>query len=111
MRSSLYNTKKPEPNMSSKQMEEQMYNENEELLNALGGNVNRMKGMASTLHREAEEHNEILERLQSAVAGATVGVNTTIRNLKGVFEKSNWKYMVGVMAIVFFILYLIYSVA
>ncbi|EPY37038.1 blocked early in transport 1 [Strigomonas culicis] len=115
MKSSLYSSnsqqKQKATNGTSNEMEEQMYRENEELLDALGNNVARMKGMAGVLHREAADQNDLLKQLQEQLNSARSGVGTSIRQMQGVFNRYGSSHTVFLALAFFLILVLFYYVS
>lgn len=116
MRSNLYgNAQRPSADTAETkaargttlEMEEQLQRENEAMLSALGNSVATMKGMASNLHRSAEEQNQLLKGISDAFTTARSGVGSATAGLQGVMSRYGWKHTAMFGCTAFLVLYLI----
>ncbi|KEG08394.1 putative Qc-SNARE protein [Trypanosoma grayi] len=116
MRSSLYSTQQPGrrdeqgTSATQAQFEEEVMQENEALLNALGNTVNRMKATAGALREEAEGHNKFLDTVSSAFSIASGGVNRSVQRIEGVMGHYGWRHTLLIGAVIFFSVYCVYLV-
>ncbi|RNF04882.1 putative Qc-SNARE protein [Trypanosoma conorhini] len=105
MRSSLYNAKPKERGDNGEnqaQFEEEIMQENEAILGALGNTVKRMKASAGVLLEEAEAHNRLLETVGSAFSRASSGVNRSVQHIEGVMGRYGWRHTLLIGALVVF---------
>ncbi|KAG5502737.1 hypothetical protein JKF63_04504 [Porcisia hertigi] len=91
-------------------MEEEIYRENESMLEALGSSVAHMKTMAGQLNREVEEQNELLKSLNTAFQSTRVGVHSAAMSVKNVMSRYGWKYTALFGFIGFLLLYCISAI-
>lgn len=91
-------------------MEIEAERENDAILNALAGDVDRMKREAGDLKDEVTQHNVMLEAIGKSLTGAVSGVRGTITRLADVMKKNTCKgqmmMALGIFAVFLFVYYL-----